>query len=82
MGIRRSVSLALANGHPLARRYPLGMLWDECNFITERKNAELVSQMSLMQTMASSLFSKEGQKAFKKAIRTVSVQVKPVSGEG
>ncbi len=54
----------LANGHPEARRYPVGMLWDESRIVVERVNGVLATQAILLRQAITSVFSEEGAKGF------------------
>lgn len=63
-GLRRQASLLLANGHPHARRYPLGMLWDESRIVVERINGVLATEAVLLRQAITSVFSDEGAKGF------------------
>lgn len=59
----------MANGHPEARFYPLGMVWEEAELVVERTNREEASRSVLMQSTIASVLTKEGGKAFKKIIK-------------
>lgn len=68
-GIRRQVSLLLAEGHPYAQHYPIGMVWDESRLAVARINGFHATQAILVQLAISSALSKEGAKEFKKSIQ-------------
>lgn len=63
------MSLLLDHGHPHARQYPIGMVWEESTLVVERMNHEAASNMALLQLAAGSLLSKEAGKQFKKTLK-------------
>lgn len=63
------MSLLLDHGHPHARRYPIGMVWDEATLVVERMNREAASNTALLQLAAGSLLSKEAGKQLKKTLK-------------
>lgn len=63
------MSLLLDHGHPHARRYPIGMVWDEATLVVERMNCEAASNTALLQLAAGSLLSKEAGKQLKKTLK-------------
>lgn len=67
-GLRRQVSLLVANGHPHAPHYPVHRVVEEVALVTERINSILVTEALLTQMAVSSLFSKEAGKAFKEIV--------------
>jgi len=67
-GIRRQISLLLAEGHPEAPHYPIGMVWDEARLVVERHNGAHATQAVLVQLAVASVLSKDGAKEFKKTI--------------
>ena len=72
------MSLLLSHGHVDAHKYPLGMVYDESNFIIERKNAEMVTEVLLMQQAISGLLAKEGRKQFTKTLKGLNVETGPI----
>ncbi len=66
--MRRQVNLLLDHGHPEAPAYPIGMVWDEARLVVERLNGLESTRAVLLQMAVSSLFSKEGGRAFKMTI--------------
>lgn len=64
-GVRRQVSLLLAEGHVDAQFYPLGMVFVETEIAVDRINAAFVTQATLTQLAVGSLLSKEQAKEFK-----------------
>jgi hypothetical protein len=56
----------LANGHPEAYDYPLGLLWDEAALVIDRVNALEVTRATLVKLAISAALTKEGGKAFRK----------------
>lgn len=58
----------MANGHPRAREYPLGMLWDEARIVVNRQTAESAHRALLYRAAISATRSEEGAKAFDKMI--------------
>lgn len=69
IGIRKQVSLLMANGHPDARHYPIGLVWTEAEMVTNRINNDMATTALLNQMAVSSLFSKEGGEQFTKIIK-------------
>jgi len=67
-GLRRKRSLLVANGHPHAGLYPLGMLNDEAGLVIERQNNLLASEAVLLQAAASTLFAEEAGQHFNELI--------------
>lgn len=68
-GLRRQVSLLLDHGHPAARKYPLGMVWEEALIVTERVNLMVVTQAQLTRMAISASFSNKGHAHFKEQIK-------------
>ena len=66
------MSLCLANGHPQARFYPLGMLYDEATLISSRENNRIVTEASLFQLAVGSILSKDSAKEFTKRLTDLS----------
>jgi len=59
----------MANGHPAARRYPIGMVWVEVDIVRRRINHQMASESLLMQTMLASILNpKKGSKTYKEQI--------------
>ena len=76
LGLRRKASSLLANGHPLADRYPLGTLILESDIVDERvANAEITRSVLLQQAVLS-ILSKEGGAQFKRSIESLNVELK------
>jgi hypothetical protein len=67
----------MANGHPEARRYPLGLVFDEAAFVEERENTRIVTESVLIQLAAASIMSKQARSAFTKRLKMLNVEVKP-----
>ena len=68
-GIRRQVSVLLSEGHAQAPRYPIGMVWDECQLVVERQNRAHATEATLVQLAVSSILSKDGAKEFRKTLK-------------
>lgn len=68
-GIRRQVSLLLDHGHQYARFYPVGMVWEEAQIVTQRMNQEEASRTVLMQLAGASLLDKKGAKQLQKVLK-------------
>jgi len=62
------VSLLLANGHPEAMNYPLGMVSDEAELIVERQNRNLATGAILMQAAVGSTQYTEMGEVFRQLI--------------
>lgn len=58
------MSLLLANGHPDAWRYPLGMLQDEVRLIHQRQNQQAAASMSGMYMAVAALLDSSAVRAF------------------
>lgn len=74
-GIRRQISLLLAEGHQDARHYPIGMVWDEAKLVVERRNRAHATDAMLIQLAVGSVLSKKGAQEFSK-------QIKRLNGSG
>ncbi|HYD06290.1 MAG TPA: hypothetical protein VEC60_11225 [Reyranella sp.] len=61
----------LDHGHPDARRYPLGVLWDESRLVVERMNGEMATHLSLLQLAVGSVLSKKAGDLFNKQIKAL-----------
>lgn len=72
------MSLLLAHGHPYARRYPLGMVWDESNMIKERQNALEITRATLLQKAVASILSSKAGTDFSKTIAGLNIETKPL----
>lgn len=59
----------IESGHWQARRYPLGMVWEEAQLVVERKNRDAASNTALLHTAAAAVMSKEGGRALKKILK-------------
>ena len=66
---RENVSLLMSEGHAHARRYPIGMLLDECRIASRRINNRIASEMSLTHLAVSAILSKKGGTEFRKAVQ-------------
>lgn len=67
--MRSQVSLLLAHGHPDARRYPVGLVWDEASMVISRINGMMATEAVLLQTAVSSILSKESGEHFNKLVK-------------
>ena len=65
------MSLLLDHGHPYARHYPLGMVFDEVQLVVQRVNKRHATDATLLQLAVSGVLSKEGNKLFKKQIKAL-----------
>jgi hypothetical protein len=54
-GVRRQISLLLDHGHPRAMLYPVWMVSAEAEIVVSRLNAQMATQISLMQMTLSSI---------------------------
>lgn len=66
----------MAGGHPEARHYPLGMLYDESALVEERENGRIAIESSLIQLAAASVVSKPARSAFTKRVKALNVETK------
>ncbi len=62
----------MAQGHPEARFYPIGMLATEVDIARKRENGKLASEISLMQLAMGSVLSKKSGSALKKELENLS----------
>ena len=69
--LKSDVSLLLANGHPYAQFYPVGMVFTEAEFIKDRINKQLASESTLIRSAISAALTKEGSKMFKDLINSL-----------
>lgn len=70
--VRRQVSLLLDHGHPEARRYPIGIVWDEAELVVERLNGRIATEAVLTQMAVSSVLSEKAGKQFNKMVKKLS----------
>lgn len=63
------MSLLLAHGHSQARRYPVGMVYVEAEYVVERIDREEASRAVLLQMAVSSILSKKAGEVFRKKIK-------------
>lgn len=68
-GLRRQVSLLVANGHPDAPLYPVHRVWEEAFMLTSQMNLMMATNAMLTQMAVSSLFSKDAGRDFTKTIK-------------
>lgn len=59
----------MAEGHPQARLYPLGMLWEEMQIVVERKNSDAASEAALLHVVGTAVMSKKGLDNLKKVVK-------------
>lgn len=63
----------MSQGHPDARRYPLGHLWSEINIARRRVNMQMVTESTLLQALLGSVMNgKNGGAHYKKLIKGLS----------
>lgn len=74
-GVRRQISLLMAEGHPDARHYPIGMVWDEASLVVSRINRAHATDALLIQLAVGAVLSKKGAQEFSK-------QIKRLNGSG
>jgi hypothetical protein len=68
-GLRRDVSLLLAEGHPEARSYTLATLWSESRIVRQRHAIDAKRDAVILQTTIASIFS--GGNELQKLLRKV-----------
>lgn len=66
--LRESVSVLLGNGHPFARRYPLGLLLDEARLVNNRINRHNATSAMTIRMAIASILDKDAGKEFQKMI--------------
>lgn len=59
----------MAHGHPDARFYPLGMVWEEASIVVERINNEAASNTALLQIAGAAVMGKPGLQQLKKVLK-------------
>ena len=64
----------MANGHPEAWSYPLGMVIDESNLVTERENSRISTEAIILQLAAASILSTQAGKEFTKTVKGLAVE--------
>lgn len=74
------MSLLLEHGHTEAQAYPIGMVFDEANFVLERTNSRIITDAQLKQLAATSVLSKGSRSKFGKMIKSLNISVKPLRG--
>lgn len=62
--LREDTSLLMAEGHPRAREYPLGMLWEEVRIVQMRKERETAIWASSLRAAISSVLSEKSGTQF------------------
>lgn len=68
-GLRASVSLLYANGHPEARHYPVPTLWMETKIVRKRLNNDFATSATLLQMAVAGVLSTDANTAFEKKIK-------------
>jgi len=63
------LSLLLANGHPDARRYPLGMLMDEVGLVHQRMDEESARLLEHTHLAVSAVIDKDAAKTLNEKIK-------------
>lgn len=53
------------------------MVWDEANLVTERENARVVTEVSLIRLAISANLGKDGDRQYQKAIKALNISVEP-----
>ena len=66
-GVRQKVSLLLANGHPQAADYPLGMVRDEAEMINQRVGQHLAAEATVLQAAVGTTVMFSSKQSAKKA---------------
>ena len=69
LGLRRDVSLLLAEGHPDARHYTLATLWSESRIVRQRHAMRIQQEAILLQAAITSVLT--GDKEFGKLLARV-----------
>jgi hypothetical protein len=65
----------MAFGHPEAASYPLGRLMDEVNFVNERENSRMLTEVQLLHASIASMLSKESRRSLKELRAVLNVRV-------
>ena len=68
-GLRRDVSLLLAEGHPEAAHYPFAILWSESRIVKQRYAIRMQQEAILMHSAITSVLA--GDKTFGKLLTRV-----------
>jgi len=68
----------LDHGHPNARLYPVGLLWDEYTLVIERVNGRIVTEANLLQHAIGSILSKQSRTEFSKLLKALNVEARIV----
>lgn len=64
----------MASGHPEARHYPLGYLYDEAALVEERESSRIATESILIQLAAASVMGKDARTAFTKRLKMLNVE--------
>lgn len=76
-GVRRQVSLLLDHGHPRASFYPIWKVSAEAGIVVRRLNAQMATEISLLQMALSSIPNMSVKaSATKKAAKELQKQLK------
>lgn len=70
------MSLLLDHGHPDARLYPLGFLWDEYCLVIERVHGRILTEANLLQHAIGSILSKKSRTEFSKLMKSLNVEAR------
>jgi hypothetical protein len=61
----------LSNGHPEARLYPIGLVWDEARIVREHLNRQETTRATLLQMAVASVLSKDAAREFSRTIARI-----------
>lgn len=61
----------MANGHPDAATYPLGMIADEVTLIVERENRRIANDAIAVKAAAAAVWSEQGGEHFNELITSL-----------
>lgn len=59
----------MAQGHPLARHYPLWQLWSDATIVRNRVTQQMLTEAVVLQTAVGALLNKAGHKAWKDLVK-------------
>lgn len=80
-GLRRQVSLLLANGHADAPDYPVAFIWEETQLIVERDNQMLANHGTMLNAAVSTGIAAFGKDGGRKAQAAFTRMVKKLAGD-
>lgn len=82
LALRRDVSFLLEKGHSQARLYPIIMLWNEAEICRERKRADFITLLTIMQTVGIATNGNHTKSSAKKSADNLNMLIKEIQNGG